>query len=105
MSRQAWRSRTSGADITADGDVGPNGTNIRVDGGSISLYIASDVNADIELATLSGAVSVSSYAGTLSLAGESSAQRFEGRVGAGGNKIYAQTSRGDVGIYGDGSAA
>jgi len=97
---------TSSADIEAEiGAVGPNGTSVRVDGGSISLYVASNVNADIELASGSGAVAVGSRGGTLSVAGEFSPQHFKGRIGAGGNTIYAETSSGDVRVYGDGSAS
>ena len=95
---------TSGADVQADiGGVGPDGTTIRVDGGSISLCISGEVNADIELVPLSGAVAVSSRPGILSLAGEFSPARFTGRVGAGGNMIYAETSRGDINVCGKGS--
>lgn len=96
---------TSNADIKAEiSGVGPNGTTIRVDDGSIDLYVSSGVNAGIELKTLSGEVAISSHTGTLSFAGEFSPQYFKGTVGAGGNLIYAETSNGGVNVYGTDAA-
>jgi hypothetical protein len=93
--------KTSNADIKAEiGSVGANGTSITVSKGSISLYLSSDVNADIELKTLSGEVAVNSSAGTISVTGEFSPQYFKGTVGTGGSKIYAETSKGRIDVYG-----
>ncbi len=94
---------TSGADVQAEiGSVGARGTAVRVDGGSIRLYLASNVDADVELAAQAGTVAIGSQEGTLSLAGEFSPQHFKGTVGAGGGSIYAETSDGDINVYGKG---
>ncbi len=103
ISQASWIEalETSGADIQAEiGQVGPGGTTIRVDDGSIRLYINSEVNADMQLVARSGAVAIASSEAALFLAGEFATQHFKGRVGAGGNMIYAQTSRGDISVYG-----
>ncbi len=55
---------TSDDDIKAEiSSVGVNGTSIRVDKGSISLYLSSDINADIELKTSSGDIATHSFWG------------------------------------------
>jgi len=92
---------TSDDDIKAEiSSVGVNGTSIKVDKGSISLYLSSGVNANMELKALSGEVAVNSSAGTLDITGEFADQYFKGTVGAGGNNIYAETSKGRIDVYG-----
>lgn len=96
---------TSDDDIKAEiSSVGVNGTSIKVDRGSISLYLSSGVNANMELRALSGEVAVNSSAGTISVTGEFSPQYFKGTVGVGGNSIYAETSKGRIDVYGLGTA-
>lgn len=92
---------TTNADIKAEiRSVGVSGTSIKVEKGSISLYLSSGVNANMELEAEAGAVAVNSSAGTLNITGEFSQQYFKGTVGAGGNSIYAKTSNGRVDVYG-----
>lgn len=92
---------TSDGDITAEiSSVGANGTAIRVNKGSISLYLASGVNANIEMKALSGEVAVNSSAGPISVTGDFSPQYFKGTVGTGGNSIYLETSKGRIDLYG-----
>jgi hypothetical protein len=96
---------TSNADIKAEfGSVGVNGTTIKVKQGAIRLDLSSDINADMELKTLSGEVAVNSGAGTISITGEFSPQQFKGIVGTGGSKIYAETSKGRIDVYGSDAA-
>jgi hypothetical protein len=95
---------TSDADVRADiGSVGVKGTAIRVDKGSISLYLASGINANLELRTLSGEVAVNSSAGNINVTGQFSPQYFKGAVGTGGNSIYAETSKGRIDVSGLGT--
>jgi len=95
---------TSDDDIEAEiSSVGVKGTSIKVTKGSISLYLSSGVNANIELKALSGEVAVNSSAGTISVTGEFSPQYFKGTVGVGGNSIYAETSKGRIDVYGLGA--
>jgi len=93
--------QTSDDDITVEiSSVGVSGTSIKVDKGSIALYLSSGVNANMELKTLSGEVAVNSSAGTLDIQGEFADQYFKGTVGAGGSTIYAETSKGRIDVYG-----
>jgi len=95
---------TSDADVRADiSSVGVKGTAIRVDKGSISLHLASGINANLELKTLSGEVAVNSSAGNINVTGQFSPQYFKGTVGTGGNSIYAETSKGRIDVYGLGT--
>jgi hypothetical protein len=95
---------TSDADVRADiSSVGDKGTAIRVDKGSISLYLASGINANLELKTSSGEVAVNSSAGNINVTGQFSPQYFKGTVGTGGNSIYAETSKGRIDVYGLGT--
>lgn len=92
---------TSDDDITVEiSSVGVKGTTLKVDRGSIRLYLSSSVNANMELKALSGAVAVSSSAGNITVTGEFSPQHFKGIVGTGGNSIYAETSKGRIDVYG-----
>ncbi|MDM7999508.1 MAG: hypothetical protein QUS33_05795 [Dehalococcoidia bacterium] len=92
---------TSDDDITVEiASVGVKGTIVKVDRGSIRLYLSSSVNADMELKAVSGAVAVNSSAGNIVVTGEFSPQHFKGTVGTGGNSIYAETSKGRIDVYG-----
>jgi DUF4097 and DUF4098 domain-containing protein YvlB len=92
---------TADANVKAEfSTVGDNGTVITVKRGSISLYLASDLNADLEVKTQSGEVSANSSGGSIRLTGEFSPDYFKGTVGTGGNKIYAETSKGRIDVYG-----
>jgi hypothetical protein len=92
---------TSDDDVTVEiSSVGISGTSIKVNTGSITLRLSSSVNANMELKALSGEVAVNSSAGTLDIQGEFAEQYFKGTVGAGGNRIYAETSKGRIDVYG-----
>jgi Toastrack DUF4097 len=90
---------TSDDDITADiSSVGANGTRIRVNTGSIGLYLSSDINANVELVALSGDIATHSFWG-MTTTDDTTEGHLKGTIGAGGNKIYAETSKGNIDLY------
>jgi hypothetical protein len=90
---------TSNADIKAEiGSVGANGTSITVSKGSISLYLSSDVNADIELKTLSGDIVTHSFWG-ITTSDNTTKGYVKGTIGTGGYKIYLSTSKGNIDLF------
>ncbi|MBN2099400.1 MAG: DUF4097 family beta strand repeat protein [Dehalococcoidia bacterium] len=90
---------TSDDDIKAEiSSVGVNGTSIRVTKGSISLYLSSDINADIELSTLSGDIATHSFWG-MTTSDDTTEGHLKGTIGAGGNKIYVETSKGNIDLF------
>jgi hypothetical protein len=61
--------------------------------GKITVYINSDLNADIEMITSNGEISISGISLELT---KSEEKHIEGKLGDGGNKILIQTSNGDI---------
>jgi len=90
---------TSDDDIKAEiSSVGVNGTSIRVNKGSISLYLSSDINADIELITSSGDIATHSFWG-MTTSDDTTEGHLKGTIGTGGNKIRAETSKGNIDLF------
>ena len=90
---------TSDDDIKVEiSSVGANGTEIRVNAGSIGLYLSSDINADIELRTLSGDIATHSFWG-MTTSDDTTEGHLKGTIGAGGNKIYVETSKGNIDLF------
>jgi len=78
--------------------IGASGTTITVNAGSISLYLSNDINADIELKTLSGDIITHSFGG-ITTSGDTAEGYLKGTVGSGGNKIYVETTKGDIDLF------
>jgi len=94
---------TSNSDVVAEiSSVGANGTTITVNAGSISLYLSSDINADIELKTLSGDIITHSFGG-ITTSDDTTKGYLKGTIGAGGNKIYIETSKGNIDLFRSGT--
>jgi DUF4097 and DUF4098 domain-containing protein YvlB len=90
---------TSKSDVVAEiSSVGANGSRITVNAGSVSLYLSSGLNADIELKTLSGDIATHSFWG-ITISGETPRGYLKGTVGAGGNKIFVETSKGNIDLF------
>jgi hypothetical protein len=90
---------TSDDDIKAEiSSVGVNGTSIRVNKGSISLYLSSDINADIELITSSGDIATHSFWG-MTTSDDTTEGHLKGTIGTGGNQIRAETSKGNIDLF------
>lgn len=99
--------RATGAGVleTSDGDiraeisgVGVNGTSIKVNKGSISLYLSSSINANIELVTPSGDIATHSFWG-MTTSDDTTDGHLKGTIGGGGNKIYVETSKGNIDLF------
>jgi hypothetical protein len=94
---------TSNAKVVAEfSSVGANGTTIRVKAGSVGLYLSIGMNADIELRTLSGEIVTHSFGG-ITTSSDTSGGYLKGIIGAGGNKIYAETSKGSIDLFRSGT--
>jgi hypothetical protein len=90
---------TSDDDIKAEiSSVGINGTTIKVNSGSISLYLSSDINADIELIASSGDIATHSFWG-MTTSDDTTEGHLKGTIGVGGNKIYVETSKGNIDLF------
>jgi hypothetical protein len=90
---------TSKSDVVAEiSTVGANGTRITVNAGSIGLHLPNDINANIELKTLSGEIITHSFWG-ITTSGDTTGGYLKGTIGAGGNKIYMETSKGNIDLY------
>jgi hypothetical protein len=66
--------------------------------GSISLYLSSDINADIELITSSGDIATHSFWG-MTTSDDTTEGHLKGTIGTGGNKIRAETSKGNIDLF------
>ena len=94
---------TSSSDVVAEfSSVGANGTTISVNAGSISLHLSIGINADIELKTLSGDIITHSFGG-ITTSADAIKGYLKGTIGAGGNKIYAETSKGNIDLFRSGT--
>lgn len=94
---------TSKSDVVAEiSSVGANGTRITVNAGSIGLYVSSDLNADIELKTLSGDIAIHSF-DRLKTSDDTGSGYLKGTIGTGGNKIYVETSKGNIDLFRSGT--
>jgi hypothetical protein len=90
---------TSNDKVVAEfSSVGVNGTTIKVNGGSISLYLSSDINADIELIASSGDIATHSFWG-MTTSDDTTEGHLKGTIGVGGNKIYVETSKGNIDLF------
>ena len=90
---------TSSADVVAEiSSIGASGTTITVNAGSISLRLSNDINADIELKTLSGDIITHSFGG-ITTSGDTAEGYLKGTVGSGGNKIYVETTKGNIDLF------
>lgn len=91
--------KTSGDDVKVEiSSVGANGTAVTVDQGSISLYVGSSINADIEMKTASGDVITHSFGG-MTTTGDSAEGYVTGVIGSGGNKISLETTKGNIELF------
>jgi DUF4097 and DUF4098 domain-containing protein YvlB len=70
--------------------------NITSSNGKITVYINPSLNADIEMRTSNGDISMSGVTLTITRSEE---KHMEGTLGEGGNKIFIQTSNGDIQLY------
>jgi len=75
--------------------VGVKGTVVIVHTGSISLYLASGINADIEMETSSGDILTHSFGG-ITTSGDATEGHVKGTIGSGGYKISLKTSKGNI---------
>jgi hypothetical protein len=90
---------TSKSDVVAEiSSVGANGTTIRVNAGSISLYLSLDIDAAIELKTSSGDIITHSFGG-ITTSDDAIKGYLKGTIGDGGNKIFAETSKGNIDLF------
>jgi hypothetical protein len=94
---------TSKSDVVAEiSSVGDNGTTITVNAGSISLYLSLDIDADIELKTSSGDIITHSFGG-ITTSDDAIKGYLKGTIGAGGNKIYMETTKGNIDLFRSGT--
>lgn len=70
--------------------------NVTTSNGSVELYVSPNLNADVEMRTTNGKVSIHDVQVVTS---ESSSERMTGRIGSGGNRITCTTSNGDVDLH------
>lgn len=90
---------TSNDEVVAEfSSVGANGTTIRVKAGSVSLYLPIEMNADIELRTLSGEIVTHSFGG-IKTSVDTAGGYLKGTIGDGGNKISVETSKGSIDLF------
>jgi len=73
--------------------IGNSGLSVRTNNGKIKLYIATDINADIEAKTSNSDIELD---GIEVIAKEISRNRLRGRIGVGGKKISCRTSNGSI---------
>lgn len=94
---------TSNAKVVAEfSSVGANGTTVTVKAGSISLYLSTGMNADIELKTLSGDIVTHSFGG-ITTSDDAIKGHLKGTIGAGGNQIYVETTKGNIDLFRSGT--
>ena len=90
---------TSNDEVVAEfSSVGANGTTITVKAGSVSLYLPIEMNADIELRTLSGEIVTHSFGG-IKTSVDTAGGYLKGTIGDGGNKISVETSKGSIDLF------
>ena len=90
---------TSNDEVVAEfSSVGANGTTITVKAGSVSLYLPIEMNADIELRTLSGEIVTHSFGG-IKTSVDTTGGYLKGTIGDGGNKISVETSKGSIDLF------
>lgn len=87
---------TSNGEIYAEIFDFKDDVNITSSNGRITVYINPSLNADIEMITSNGEISVSGVTLTITRSEE---KHMEGTLGEGGNKIFIQTSNGDIQLY------
>ena len=76
-------------DFKADANIGSSN-------GRIRAYINPSLNADIEMRTSNGQISISGVSLSLTISEE---KHKEGKLGEGGNKLYIHTSNGNINLY------
>ncbi len=88
---------TSRSSVTVEIDNVPaNGTTVMTSNGSVDLYLPRGMNAEIELKTSSGDIAF--HLGGISISEELTSGYFKGTMGDGGNKIYVETSKGNINL-------
>jgi hypothetical protein len=73
-----------------------SGVDFTLSNGNIRLYVADGLNADIEMGTTNGKMSVHELEVTKT---ESSPKRIKGKIGKGGPRIYARTTNGNIDLF------
>ena len=73
--------------------IGDNGLRVRTNNGKIELYLASDLNVDIEAKTSNNDIELDEIE---VVAQEISRNRLRGKIGAGGKKVSIKTSNGGI---------
>jgi len=87
---------TSNGEIHAEIFDFKDDVNITSSNGRITVYINPSLNAELEMKTSNGEISVSGVTLTITLSEE---KHMKGTLGEGGNKIFIQTSNGDIQLY------
>ncbi len=89
--------QTSRSSVAVEiGTIAANGTTIITTNGSIDLFLPRGMNAEIELQTSSGDIAF--HLGGICISEELTAGYFKGTMGDGGNRIYVETSKGDINL-------
>jgi DUF4097 and DUF4098 domain-containing protein YvlB len=69
---------------------------ISTSNGKITIYLNPSLNADIEMTTSNGRISISDLSLDLTISEE---KHKSGKLGDGGNNIVITTSNGDINLY------
>jgi DUF4097 and DUF4098 domain-containing protein YvlB len=77
---------------------GPGGTTLKTANGSIEVSVSPALNADVEMKTTSGQISIISAPSSLRIV-RADPTYFQGVLGAGGPKIYVETTNSSIDFY------
>jgi len=88
--------QTSNGSIQAEIPEIPEDVHIQTSNGSIELYLASDLNAEIEMETSNGRITIQDIE---IIASELSKTSLKGRIGDGGKQLNVKTSNGKIEVY------
>jgi hypothetical protein len=91
------KATTSNGNIRAEIlNIRNSGVDFALSNGNILLYVAEGLEADVEMGTTNGKMSVHNIKIATT---ESTPKRIKGKIGKGGPRIYARTSNGNVDLY------
>ena len=78
--------------------MGPDGTTVKTANGSIELSVSPALNADVEMKTTSGQISIISAPSSLHI-DTFTPTHFQGVLGSGGPDMYVEATNGSIDFY------
>jgi hypothetical protein len=90
------RGETSNGKVTAEVASLAGDMTLKTSNGAIRLYVAAGLNANAEMSTSNGKISLHDVAMTVS---QTSRTELQGTLGSGGVRLSVRTSNGDVDVY------